>query len=362
MIVKEYGSEFSIATDRECGSTLEYEAEEWRLYGSGRDAFSALIGFARLARGWKRLFIPSYFCQEVVETFRETGIDLRIYEDSPLAADICAPVALCHGDALLVMNYFGLRTGCDWSALQKDGVEIIEDHTHDPWSPWATASHADWCLASFRKTLPLPDGACLRSPRNHLLPPVALPSETRERASLAKLAGMVLKELYLNGAGNDKSAFRKLLITGERSIAAGEISAMTAWSRELIKTFPVGRWRERRRENWDSFFRNFPKTPQVKILEPVSAECCPFSVVLVFENAELCAAASSGLIARDIYPATLWPFDEPVASLIPAAHASLGRRIMSIHCDMRHEPDDMAHIAGCLAELLEQAGARQDCP
>jgi hypothetical protein len=67
------------------------------------------------------------------------------------------------------MNYFGLRTPPDLEL--PEGVEVLEDHSHDPVSAWAEQSSADFCLASLRKTLPINDGGALWSPVGHRLPP-----------------------------------------------------------------------------------------------------------------------------------------------------------------------------------------------
>ena len=35
--------------------------------------------------GWRRIWMPDYFCYEVIETIREqTGIEILFYEDNPL--------------------------------------------------------------------------------------------------------------------------------------------------------------------------------------------------------------------------------------------------------------------------------------
>jgi hypothetical protein len=40
---------------------------------------------------------------------------------------------------------------------------LVEDHSHDPFSPWAVGSSADYAFCSLRKTLPVPDGGLLWS-------------------------------------------------------------------------------------------------------------------------------------------------------------------------------------------------------
>ena len=106
---------------------------------------------------WKRLFVPEYFCYKVIGAIRTTGIELVFYPDYPLADDetiINHRSNFVEGDVILRMNYFGLRSRRDNSNLN---VTVIEDHSHDLFSEWALNSNADWCIASLRKSLPIPD-------------------------------------------------------------------------------------------------------------------------------------------------------------------------------------------------------------
>ena len=63
------------------------------------------------------------------------------------------------GDAVLAVNFFGAGTGTGW-ADQRAAADwlLVEDHSHDPFSPWAVGSNADFAFSSLRKTLPVPDG------------------------------------------------------------------------------------------------------------------------------------------------------------------------------------------------------------
>jgi len=61
-------------------------------------------------RGWRRIWIPSYFCQDVVSSILSTGIKAKVYYDSPeLAVPNINLIRWQRGDVLLLINYFGLR-------------------------------------------------------------------------------------------------------------------------------------------------------------------------------------------------------------------------------------------------------------
>jgi hypothetical protein len=244
---------------------------------------------------------------------------------------------------MIAVNYFGLR----FEPLQHpgSGIEVIEDHTHDPWSPWAFASNADYCVASLRKTLPVPDGAVLWSPRGHELPE-PLPITTAHRtATHDKLAGMVLKSALL------KQHFRNLSARGERCIATTRPSGMSEFTASVIQTFPIGEWRERRRSSHQRLSEGLSHINDIEILPSRDNRTVPFSAVLHCKSTAHREHLQLGLIARDVYPAMLWPLEEPVLEGIPDADRDLSRRLLSIHCDLRYTSTDMDTVAQIIQEI-----------
>ena len=83
------------------------------------------------------------------------------------------PGSLSSTDIILVCNHFGISEQSLFDSLIDSPSLIIEDHTHDPWSPWSFGSRASYCFSSLRKTLPLPDGSVIWSPSSfRFLPPL----------------------------------------------------------------------------------------------------------------------------------------------------------------------------------------------
>jgi hypothetical protein len=342
-------------------NSVPQEGSPWEahglLMGSGRDCLRALLFHGRSRRGWRRLWLPGYFCQEVVAALSEI-LPLVIYDDTPLQASAVLPTELLHrGDVVLWVNFFGLRSGL-FTGSGVNGVEVIEDYTHDPWAPGAWGDTADWCVASLRKTLPVPDGGALWSPRGHELPPAVPVTEERQLASLEKLAGMYLKSLYLAGHRVDKEAFRSLAMAGEANIASGKVSAMPAWTVELLKSFPVRQWREQRSRNFAVLHDGLAGLDGISVLfQSAGADVTwpptqgtPFSCILVCGTPERRETVRRALIMRKVYPAVLWPLEVPAVQDIPQAAVDLSRRVLALHCDMRYSADDMEHLVEIVRE------------
>ena len=163
--MKEFGSDFHLIDSflsKRAHLTDVYR--EVVLMADGRQCIVTLIQ----QYGWKRMWMPEYFCYEVIATIaKQTGIEIVYYLDLPKGNDGMMVEALPYqnGDVLFRVNYFGMR---DFRSNKNIPIPVIEDHSHDLLGHWALYSDADWCIASLRKTLPLPEGGMMWSPKGHL--------------------------------------------------------------------------------------------------------------------------------------------------------------------------------------------------
>lgn len=314
--------------------------------GSGRDLFRLLLKHGMHTHGWRRLWIPAYFCKDVTRSILTSGIDIAVYPHGPEDTDSpLEKIDFLPYDVLLLVNFFGISKKIQYRGDQRKIIAIIEDHTHDPWSNWAYTSNADWCIASLRKVLPLPDGGVLWSPLHHQLPSEVSVTNKRRNASLKKIAGMSLKALYINGHCIEKKVFRDLLTSGEEDVASGKISGMSDWAKNMLPAFPIDRWREKRRINHRCICNKLSGLPWLSVLrEENNEDSCPFSAVLIFDTAERRNFVYEKLIQSRIYPAILWPLERPVINGTPERYVDLSRRILSIHCDMRYNESDMIYV------------------
>lgn len=348
----EHGSDFHVP---DFEAIPEAETSPWTgrgvMYASGRDALRALLRHGRAQRGWRRLLVPSFLCQEVVSAAR-SELPVAVYPDRPTLGRDDRHIEASAGDAVLNVAYFGLR-GRAWTFEAPPGAEVIEDHTHDPWSEWALTSCADFCLASLRKTLPVPDGSALWSPSGHALPDAAGVSRERARASADKLAAMLLKRLYLAGHAVHKEEFRKLTLAGEEHIASGDISGMVESTRALMATFPLRAWRTRRRENFELGAGLLAGVRELRVLKPEpGAEA--FSLLLELQTAALRDHVRSVLIATRVYPSVLWPLETPAVAGVGAEDLDLSRRVLSLHSDFRYGAGDLERVTDTLKSALTE--------
>jgi hypothetical protein len=282
-----------------------------------------------------------------------TGLPVALYRYGP--EDTCplgARIRAEPGDVVLRMNYFGLHDRISTDGIDRSCVEILDDHTHDPWSDWACTSDADWCVVSPRKTLPLPGGGVLWSPRRHPLPQPSPLTEERRAATSAKFTAMVLKGLYLQGYPLDRELHWQLGNAAEDHITSGEVSGAPEWIRDLLKCFPVKEWRERRRNNCRGVSSVLNGLPWLKVLEADAGRgICQFSGVVVFDSEQRRNFVRQALRDRRIFLPALWELEDPPIPGIPEEHHRFSKTLLCIPCDARYDQATIEKVSGLIRDI-----------
>jgi hypothetical protein len=160
----------------------------------------ALLAWGRDALALERVLVPSFFCPRVAAALARE-LPVAVYPDAP-GEPLPAKVEAGPRDALLVVNTYGMRP---MSRVLTRAV-VLEDHSHDPLSPWAFDSEADYAVASLRKTLPLPYGGVLWSPRGR-----ELPAERHWTAAHARGAATGRRGGRRAGRGRPDAEIRRVL-------------------------------------------------------------------------------------------------------------------------------------------------------
>lgn len=347
--MKEFGSDFHfINSDGAHSNTIESFQPRANFYADGR---LALIHLFR-SQKWKRLWLPEYFCYDVIASLKETGIDIRFYADFPgfrgdsqTLEAIQKNGAFRQDDAILRVNYFGMRSYRSSDRLSV--AAIVEDHTHDLIGGWALNSHADWCLASLRKTLPIPEGGMLWSPKGLKLPEKPKSLEANEKIAETRWEAMRLKTKYLAGNNVEKASFRTGFVETEEFFDHAPVCALDKQTQVFLRGFDIRDWYNKKRENWEKL-RDI-KIDSVKVMVPENMSCYPFSLVLLFEDLEERDRVRKALIANQIYPAVLWNVPSPTEGEI----FQVSRGMLSIHCDARYNADDIQKLRTILESLLQ---------
>lgn len=338
----EFGSDFHYCAVNDFSFENELSKYDALFYAIGRHTLHDIIGH----NSWKRIWIPSYFCYEIIDAIKETGIIIKLYPDAPTFDDnsIISRIHFEENDVLLRMNYFGLRTLRDNSKLS---VSVIEDHSHDLIGDWASNSNADWCFASLRKTLPLPEGGILWSPKHLNLPPKLKSTIENDLISYKRLSAMLLKTLYLADFPIHKDVYRQLYIETEDAFSIMEISSISKSCFSLLQHFNIQEWYRKKKINW--VVLSTISNENICILNPENIKKCnPFSLIIQFKNNAVREYFIKISIQNQIYPAILWNI--PVQS--NSEIVLLGETLLSVHCDARYELAEIESLKSKLIDII----------
>ena len=346
--MKEFGSDFHyIEPVRPPGTTIYDLYPFANYYADGRQALIHLYH----SQGWERLWIPEYFCYEVVASLKEAGLKLSFYTDYPgycfdsqTLEDIQNCGCFRPKDAVLRVNYFGSRSYRSSENLSV--AAVVEDHTHDLVGSWAVNSHADWCIASLRKTLPIPEGGILWSPQKKCLPESPKQSNENERIASVRWEAMQLKTLFIKGETVEKSDFRDRFLDTEGFFDTVPVCALDDKSQEYLHSFDIKEWFIKKRDNWE-LLRSIKKN-DIHVFGTEDSGCYPFSLVLVFDSHAERNRVRMSLIERGIYPTVLWRI--PLVSDTEVFNFS--QVMLSIHCDARYSHDEVLAMKSIIESVF----------
>ena len=132
----------------------EYHKDAIRL-NTGRNCLEYILR----ARGYKKVYIPYYTCDVVLEPFKKLGIPYEYYHID-IHFEICDRFTLKEGEALLYTNYYGLKQRYVEQLAEKVGNRLIVDNTQ---AFYAKPVEGIDTFYTCRKFFGVPDGAYLYS-------------------------------------------------------------------------------------------------------------------------------------------------------------------------------------------------------
>ncbi len=101
----------------------EYHSQAIAL-NSGRNALEYILQ----VRGYKQVYLPYYSCDVLLEPFEKLGVDNRFYHiNANLEAEFQS--SLNSDEAILYINYFGLKQSHVEALAQRYGKHLIVDNT-----------------------------------------------------------------------------------------------------------------------------------------------------------------------------------------------------------------------------------------
>lgn len=265
----ELGSEFHIDLTNAMirGNTIYHLLARYNTFYTdyGRSAIALVYEHLVQTTGGRRdrVLLPSYICESVVKPFEGKNVvfyDLKEnFEIDEQGLYKLLESGDFDGGVFFLMHYFGMvqpeETLTQIQILCKDrDIAIIEDTTHSIFTKERTIG--DYCIASLRKWMPIPEGAVIYSMNQ-------LPAEWQElehAKTSYKINAMILKQLFLGQADVYRDlenvalvneAYRNIFAGEEERIGeSGELYAISFLSAFLLQCIDISEIRDNRAANY----------------------------------------------------------------------------------------------------------------
>lgn len=221
----------------------------------------------------KKFLLPSYLCDSIVQPFKQEGVTIKFYPvKNNLNINISHLNKLISSfkpDGILFVNYFGFppnKNEKEFLLKIKEKLTVIEDCTHGSLLETKTPLVGDvghYVVTSFRKYLPVPDGALVIN-------------KTKDKLRLLKysesiffskrlLAKIIRTEFIKNRKSYLEYLYLKLFREAEEFLDSfNKIISMSNFSKQILIRLNFQNIMERRRHNFLFILKEFLNNKQLK--------------------------------------------------------------------------------------------------
>lgn len=345
-MLREQGSSFYKLDVRDIEYKLLKNSEvqlkqQYSYYYSGRSAMLAVLEHISSNRNIRTLWIPDYYCQNVVNFLRRNYPNLKTYYINPFnCRQNFNYLRLTNKDDVIILNNFwGLFTyHIDKGSTHRP--TIIEDFSHGWLTKQCINSNADYCVASVRKSYPIPAGGVAWIPNKQFNFYEDTIDEDMNSAFETLDASISEKSNFLKQNIGSKQSYLELLNKGEAHISTS--NSYVRPHKELSNLL----------ETYIKLNPNISKAANLKIVRPLLVKSKhfkiverkgfePFGLLLLFKEEMMYDNFKSFCISNKIYPANLWPNNHLRTEW---------KYFLNFHVDFRYHASDMKY----LAEIINQ--------
>lgn len=327
---KEFGSDFYFCNNEEFYSDVEFFSKNYILFLSGRSALFSIVDYGIKNENWTKIYIPSYYCKEVLEGLKQLSIEIVEYQFNPfLNNNVSFPD---RSDVVVLnVNYFGLFNNVltDYKRLS-----VIRDLTHNIKDLLSVKER--FVFASLRKELPVPVGGVARV-QGVDLKTLRVNKDVRDLC-LKKITAMYLKFDYLLNDSVEKQIFRKMYLSAEleleRNFKGYEIPML---AKSILKKLNVERILAVKKRNIE-YALSLIKNTKLENYVVNDKYNLGLGLVLLFNTKKQRENLRINLIKENIYPAVLWPGQTNRSDI------DIQDRMLFIHLDYRYSEKEISEI------------------
>ena len=257
----------------------EYHKDAIRL-NTGRNCLEYILR----ARGYKKVYLPYYTCEVVLEPFAKLGVEYEFYHID-IHLEIHDKFTLKANEALLYVNYYGLKQRYVESLAAKVGERLIVDNTQ---AFYAQPIEGIDSFYTCRKFFGVPDGAYLYTDK-------FLDVELEQDQSYDRFMSLT-KRLDL-GAEAGYAEFREL----SKSLVGQPIKRMSNLTQRMMQAINYAVIAKQRRENYMQLQKELGSSNSVDL--PMEDDAVP----MVYPYLTSSEGIREKLIDNKVFVARYWP-------------------------------------------------------
>jgi len=293
----------------------------------------------------RQVWLPSYVCGVLIDVLADSQAQVRFYAvDQQLRVADWAWVSEVQArDVVVLIDYFGFACAGEYIApLQARGACVLEDASQALLSTF-DRSEADFVLFSPRKFVGVPDGGVLHIGASALPWPDRLDAPPADWW-LKAFAASLQRQLF--DAGAPDRDWYDLFLQAEATAPHGGY-AISQLSRSLLMgQFDYELIARRRVANYQRLLADLRELALFPDLPPGTV---PLGFPIRVRNRDRVRAA---LFAANIFPPIHWPMHPRISRAFAASH-QLAAEIMTIPCDQRYGPHDLAAMISIISQVAE---------
>ncbi len=279
--------------------------------------------------GAKKVWLPAYICDAVVEAAKDVGVPFEFYKLHS-NFEVEPSLQLKCDEFILIVDYFGLcdeAVKCSRSrfAHNQTIVDCSQSYFLEPTDALAT-------IYSPRKFFGLPDGGVLYSTDPRIKQP-----EQRDESSESRMAHLISR------LTKSPEATYQQYLKAEQAISKLPVQGMSHLTERLLRSVDYQRARKTRIRNARYLHERLGQYNQLKlnIDETVAPLCYPFLPSVK-------TASKADLIKERVFVPTYWP--EVLGRVEEGSFEwDLVTNGLFLPCDQRYNEDDMGRLISLLA-------------
>ena len=289
---------------------------------TGRNALEYILR----VRGYKHVYLPYYSCDVLLEPFKKLNVKYSFYHINEIL-ELYECIHLTDGEAILYVNYFGLKQSYVKDLASQFGKRLIVDNTQ---AFYAQHIQGIDTFYSCRKFFGVADGAYLYCDQ-------PLDMELEQDQSWHRM-GYLLKRIDISpeAAYND---FRDESV----KLKQNPIRTMSQLTHRIMASIDYGQAAERRRENYRSLDETLKTRNRISL--PLADDAVPMVYPYLVDYG---ARLRKYLIDHYVFCACYWP-NVLDWCILGDMENGLTQNLVSLPVDQRYDDHDMQVILDMLA-------------